>query len=266
MDTSQSAQLEQASATRRERTGWYFYDWANSAFQTTVITVFLGPFLTTITKLAAGCPLGADTCTGRVHPLGISVAAGSYYPYLVSLSVLLTVFVLPVVGAVADRSPRKKPLLAATAFTGCGRHRGDGLRHRPALPARRGAVPDRQHRLRRLGRRLQLVPAADRRPDERDRVSSRGWAIGYLGGGLLLLINLVAVTVTQRRRRRPAHPRPGPLVHRQRRPVVGRVHPRPARPPARTPRRREQHRAAATSSPTGSGSSATPSTASARTR
>ena len=30
-------------------------------------------------------------------------------------------------------------------------------------------------------------------PDERDKVSSRGWAIGYLGGGLLLLLNLVAV-------------------------------------------------------------------------
>src|SRR3954453_17312588 len=106
------------ASSRRERTGWYFYDWANSAFSTTVVTVFLGPFLTSVTEQAAGCALGADDCTGRVHPLGISVAAGSYYPYLVSLSVLLTVFVLPVVGAVADRSPRKKPLLAATAFPG----------------------------------------------------------------------------------------------------------------------------------------------------
>jgi len=28
---------------RREQIGWYFYDWANSAFPTTVVTVFLGP-------------------------------------------------------------------------------------------------------------------------------------------------------------------------------------------------------------------------------
>ena len=41
------------AAGRRERTGWYFYDWANSAFATTVLTVFLGPFLTSITKVAA---------------------------------------------------------------------------------------------------------------------------------------------------------------------------------------------------------------------
>ncbi len=32
-------------------------------------------------------------------------------------------------------------------------------------------------------------------PDERDRVSSRGWALGYLGGGLLLAVNLVLVTL-----------------------------------------------------------------------
>ena len=33
-------------ARRREQRGWYFYDWANSAFPTTVVTVFLGPYLT----------------------------------------------------------------------------------------------------------------------------------------------------------------------------------------------------------------------------
>src|SRR5918997_5973447 len=119
MATPDTATAEPASR-RRERTGWYFYDWANSAFSTTVITVFLGPFLTSVTEVAAGCPLGADECDGRVHPLGITVAAGSYFPYLVSLSVLLTVFVLPVMGAVADRVPRKKPLLAGAAFTGAG--------------------------------------------------------------------------------------------------------------------------------------------------
>src|SRR3989442_1245990 len=38
---------------RREQIGWYFYDWANSAFPTTGVTVFLGPWLTTVTKAAA---------------------------------------------------------------------------------------------------------------------------------------------------------------------------------------------------------------------
>jgi UMF1 family MFS transporter len=181
------------ASTRRERTGWYFYDWANSAFSTTVITVFLGPFLTSVTEQAAGCPLGADDCTGRVHPLGITVAAGSYYPYLVSLSVLLTVFVLPVMGAIADRTPRKKPLLAASAFIAAG-----------ATIAMAFVTGDRYL----LGGLLFLIANISggasivvynsflpqiAGPDDRDKVSSRGWALGYLGGGLLLLCNLVAV-------------------------------------------------------------------------
>jgi UMF1 family MFS transporter len=181
-------------STRRERTGWYFYDWAMSAFSTTVITVFLGPFLTSITEQAAGCALGADECDGRVHPFGLSIAAGSYFPYLVSLSVLLTVFVLPVMGAIADRAERKKPLLAAAAFVGAGstiamafvtgeRYLLGGLLFIVANIAFGASVVVYNSFLPRLAG-----------PDERDTVSSRGWALGYLGGGVLLLLNLVVVT------------------------------------------------------------------------
>ena len=181
-------------STRRERTGWYFYDWANSAFSTTVITVFLGPFLTSVTEQAAGCALGADECDARVHPLGLSIAAGSYFPYLVSLSVLLTVFVLPVMGAIADRAARKKPLLAAAAFTGAGatiamafvtgeRYLLGGLLFIIANIAFGASVVVYNSFLPRLAG-----------PDDRDKVSSRGWALGYLGGGVLLLLNLVVVT------------------------------------------------------------------------
>ena len=183
------------ASTRRERTGWYFYDWANSAFSTTVITVFLGPFLTTVTEQAAGCALGADECDARVHPLGLSIAAGSYFPYLVSLSVLLTVFVLPVMGAVADRAARKKPLLATAAFIGAGatiamafvtgeRYLLGGVLFIVANIAFGASVVVYNSFLPRLAG-----------PDERDKVSSRGWALGYLGGGVLLLLNLVVVTL-----------------------------------------------------------------------
>src|SRR5688500_7814238 len=182
------------SSTRRERTGWYFYDWAMSAFSTTVITVFLGPFLTSVTKVAAGCELGADDCSGYVYPLGVKVAAGSCFPYLVSLSVFLTVFVLPVTGAVADRSRHKKPLLAGFAFLGAGattamlfvtgdRYLLGGALFVVANIAFGAGVVVYNSFLPQLGG-----------PDERDRISSRGWAIGYLGGGLLLVLNLAVVT------------------------------------------------------------------------
>ncbi|GAA2712009.1 MFS transporter [Micromonospora olivasterospora] len=181
-------------STRRERTGWYFYDWANSAFSTTVITVFLGPFLTGVTKVAAGCDIEDKCRDGYVHPLGIAVAVGSYVPYLISLSVLLTVFVLPVVGAVADRSARKKTLLAGAAFTGAGatiamvfvtgdRYLLGGVLFLIANIAFGAAVVVYNSFLPQLGG-----------PDDRDAISSRGWALGYLGGGLLLALNLAAVS------------------------------------------------------------------------
>jgi len=98
-------------ARRREQRGWYFYDWANSAFFTTVITVFLGPYLTAVTERAAD----AD---GLVYPFGIPVLAGSYFPYVLSLSVGLQVLLLPLTGAIADRTGRKKRLLMLFAYVG----------------------------------------------------------------------------------------------------------------------------------------------------
>ena len=46
----------------RERRGWYVYDWANSAFASTVLTLFLGPYITSVAKAAAGTD-------GFVYPL-----------------------------------------------------------------------------------------------------------------------------------------------------------------------------------------------------
>src|SRR5437868_14604038 len=103
---------------RRERVGWYFYDWANSAFYTSVITVFLGPYLTAIAKHAAGCASDDPCKESTVAVLGLHVPPGSLYPYAVSLSVFLTVFALPVAGAIADRTARKKELLALFAYAG----------------------------------------------------------------------------------------------------------------------------------------------------
>ena len=65
-----------------EQRGWYWYDWANSVFTTSVTTVFLGPYLTDVAERAAG---GED---GTLHPLGIPVSPGSVFPYLLSLSAL----------------------------------------------------------------------------------------------------------------------------------------------------------------------------------
>ena len=101
------------ASDRRERFGWYAYDWANTAFSTTVVTVFLGPYLTAIARAAAD----AD---GFVRPLGVPISAGAVFPYVVSLSVLTQIVCLPLLGAIADLSHRKKQFLGLFAFVGAG--------------------------------------------------------------------------------------------------------------------------------------------------
>lgn len=175
------------TSSRLEKRGWYFYDWANSAFSTTVVTVFLGPYLTTIAKAAADAQ-------GFVHPLGIRVNAGSFFPYIVSLSVLLQVFFLPVLGALADYSHRKKQMLALFAYLGAFATMGMYFLYGTHYLA--GGVLFLVANLS-FGASVVFYNAflpEIARPEERDSVSSMGWALGYLGGGFLLLMNLILVS------------------------------------------------------------------------
>ncbi len=169
---------------RREQVGWYFYDWANSAFSTTVVTAFLGPYLTTITANAADAE-------GFVYPLGIPIAAGSFFPYMVSLSVLLQVLFLPILGAIADYSQMKKRMLGIFAYIGAFATMGmfflEGDRY--LLGGGLFLIANLTFGASIVFYNAFLPEIAS--PDRRDAVSSQGWAFGYLGGGLLLLLNLI---------------------------------------------------------------------------
>jgi UMF1 family MFS transporter len=171
-------------STDREKRGWYLYDWANSAFATTAIAVFLGPYLTALAKAAAGPD-------GLVHPLGIPVDPRSFWSYMVSISVGGQVMFLPLIGAIADYGRRKREVLAATAYIGA---------------IANAAMFFLEGRAYLLGGALFLIANISfgaslvvynsflpeiAAPDERDSVSSKGWAIGYMGGGLLLALNLL---------------------------------------------------------------------------
>ena len=173
--------------TRREQRGWYFYDWANSAFSTTVVTVFLGPYLTTVAENAADAG-------GLVHPLGIPVLAGSYFPYVLSLSVVLQVILLPITGAIADRTRGKRRLLMLFAYVGAISTMGLYLIQGSAylLGGLLFVVANLSFGASVVVYNAFLPEIAE--PDERDRVSSRAWALGYLGGGLLLAANLALFT------------------------------------------------------------------------
>jgi len=168
----------------REQRGWYMYDFAQTAFSTTVVTLFLGPYLTAIAKSAADS-------RGMIHPLGITVDARSYWSYLVSLSVVLQVLFLPLIGAVADYGRRKKQALAACAFIGAGatiamfflqgnHYQAGGALFLIANVSFGAGVVVYNSFL------PEIAPEKDR-----DAVSSKGWATGYIGGGVLLALNLL---------------------------------------------------------------------------
>ncbi len=178
---------------KREITGWMMYDWANSAFSTTVVTALLGPYIQAL----------AEAATEPFRVFGTAIQPGAIYPAAVSLSVILQVFFLPLLGTIADYTHLKKRMLLAFAYTGAFATillffvRAD----MPAIGTR-GAVV--------AGSLLFIIANLAfgaaivfynsflpqiASPDKRDEVSSKGWAIGYLGGGLLLLLNLLLLMV-----------------------------------------------------------------------
>ncbi|AWW40655.1 MULTISPECIES: MFS transporter [Streptomyces] len=182
--TVRTPEADGAAERKREQRGWYFYDWACSVYSTSVLTVFLGPYLTTVAEAAADDE-------GFVHPLGIPVRAGSFFAYSVSLSVIVAVVIMPLVGAAADRSGRKKPLLGAAAYIGAAATAGmfflDGDRY--LLGGLLLIVANAAQSVAMMLYNSYLPQIAP--PAERDAVSSRGWAFGYAAGALVLVANLI---------------------------------------------------------------------------
>ncbi len=174
-------------ARRKEQRAWYFYDWANSAFSTTVAGVLFGPYLIAIAKEAA--------VDNRISVLGLSVAPGALPSYTITASTLLSALLLPLLGAVADRTSRKKELLAGFAWAGAAAAAllffmtGDNWE----LGVVSFIVANLCFGAAAVFNDALLCLIADE--DERDRVSSTGWAYGYAGGGLLLALNFLLVTI-----------------------------------------------------------------------
>jgi len=180
-----SAPPDAAALRRRAVSGFCLYDVANSAFVTVVVTAVGGPFVVAIAAAAAH--------DGRVSLLGLRTAPGAVYGYAVSLSVLLQVLALPVLGTFADRPGAKRALLArgtavgvlatlALAFVPIGHPLAAVVAFTVANVAFGTGV---------LAYNAFLRDVAG--PLEADRVSARAFAAGYAGGGLVLAVDLVGL-------------------------------------------------------------------------
>ncbi len=174
-----------------QQKAWNWYDWANSAFYTTVLSVMFAPYMITVAGKAAGCADPDETCSKTVEVFGLHLAAGSLPSYLTSFATIASAFLLPVVGSFVDRSPHKKRHMAGYAWAGAAV--GSLLFFLADDNWQLGAVAvvvaSMLAGCSLVSYYAILVDISTE--DERDRASSRGWAWGYLGGGVLLTLNLV---------------------------------------------------------------------------
>jgi UMF1 family MFS transporter len=162
---------------RRPVVGWALYDWANSAFATTVMAGFFPVFF------KGYWSVGTEAAVSTFR-LGIVSGAGS----------LVIALAAPLLGAMADRGGARIRLLAfftvigaaATAglyFIAEGDWVGAALVYSLAGIGFWGGV---------IFNDSLLVDVAD--PPQYDLVSAFGYSLGYAGGGLLLLLNVAMVT------------------------------------------------------------------------
>lgn len=163
-------------APRRAVWSWALYDWANSTFATTVVAGFFPVFF----KEYWNAGVSAADSTLR---LGNASALAS----------LLVFVAAPLLGAIADRSRGRKRLLGLFALIGAVATAGlFGIGRGQWLPAASLFV------LASVGFSASLIfydallPHVAGR-SQLDRVSALGYALGYLGGGLLFAVNIAMV-------------------------------------------------------------------------
>ena len=167
--------LKRLALDRPEARAWALYDWANSAFWTTIVTALFPVYFLTVAK-----GMGEE-------------AAQECFGWATTIAVLSVAVVAPVLGSLADHAPLKKRLLGLCVLVGAGATSGLFF----VLPG------DWLLGLVLFGLANVCVAASVvfydallphvARPGELDRLSASGFALGYLGGGLLLGFNLVLV-------------------------------------------------------------------------
>jgi MFS transporter, UMF1 family len=176
----------------REVFGWIVYDWANSGFYTTVVAALFGDYLTYL----AQARLGDNGIILSIGPFLLT--AKSLAPFTVGTSVFLQVFLLPVLGALGDYSVLKKKLMVMFCYGGAaaacllffltaGRHIFGSIIFIVANVCFGASI---------VFYNSFLPDVASE--DQRDKVSSRGYAWGYMGGAVLLALNLALVFLAER--------------------------------------------------------------------
>jgi UMF1 family MFS transporter len=168
--------LDRLGLGRPDLRAWAMYDWANSAFQTTII--------------AAVFPIYYQKVAAAGEPEAL---ATSRFAWATTLAILIVAIIAPLLGTIADYTAIKKRLLGL--FMGIG----------ATATAAMYLIQEGDWQLAlvlfvigNVGVAGSIVFYESLLPHlvgegDLDRVSSAGYAIGYLGGGTLLAVNLLMI-------------------------------------------------------------------------
>jgi MFS transporter, UMF1 family len=169
-------EMDKQVRKRGEILSWSMYDWASSAFATTIMAAVLPIYYSRV----AGAELGANTAT-------------VYWGYTLSIALLVTAVLAPVMGAIADYSGLKKRFLLTFAAVGIF---ATALLY--FVTSGDWFIASLFFIFGNLGFSMSdvfynsLLPSVST-PKNIDRVSTMGYALGYLGGGILLAINILMI-------------------------------------------------------------------------
>lgn len=174
--TAALAELPEHEYKKRIR-AWTMYDWANSAFSTTILAAVLPVYYSTV----AGATLRSEAQATQYWATGLFVAA------------VVIAILSPILGTISDIKRGKKKFLSVFITLGVI---GTGLL--VLVDTGDWLLASVFFVLGRIGNGAAnvfydaLLPHVAKEEDQ-DRVSSRGYAMGYLGGGLLLAINVAMI-------------------------------------------------------------------------
>ena len=169
---------------------WCVYDWANSAFATSGVAAIFPVYFVFLFKEAMG-----ESATF----LGITFTGSSTWSVGVAISTAIVALSSPLLGVISDRVPLKKTLLWIYTITGS---LFTVLAFFSAYTGQPWLWLFGMFTLANIGFAGSLVFYNSFLPHLGparllDDISSRGYAYGYAGGGLLLLVHLVLILVTQ---------------------------------------------------------------------
>ena len=166
--------LQRLGLHRPELRAWAMYDWANSAFQTTVVTAVFPRFFAEY----AAQGMSPTTATAR-------------FAWVTTFAAVVVAILGPILGAIADYRAAKKRLLAVSLAIGViATAMMAGISSGAWQYAAAVFIVSNIAFAATLVFYDSLLPHIAAR-DELDRVSTAGYAIGYVGGGTLLIVNLV---------------------------------------------------------------------------